>query len=122
MINARLDTVTQSLMFAFETLLENPHVRAELVTDPSKIPAFVEETLRLNPVALFPPRVVAQDTQIDAVSVPAGTRVSACLGAANRDPSTHENPDETVLGREGRHWAFGGGVHRCLGRTSLGPR
>ncbi|WP_109526648.1 MULTISPECIES: cytochrome P450 [Nocardia] len=115
MVQAGLDTVTQSLMFAFETLVLNPDIRARLVADPDLIPDFVEESLRLNPVAPFPPRYVIQDTEIDGIPIAAGDRVSVCLGAANRDPNRHDAPDEIVLGRTERHWAFGGGVHRCLG-------
>ncbi|ROO87989.1 cytochrome P450 [Actinocorallia herbida] len=115
MIQAGLDTVTQSLMFMFATLAQQPELQARLVADPKLIPDFIEESLRLNPVAPFPPRVVTRDTVVEGVTVPAGSRMTVCLGAANRDPGLHKDPDEIVLGRGERHWAFGGGPHRCLG-------
>src|SRR5206468_7425091 len=103
------------IMFMFATLARRPELQAQLAADPKLIPGFVEESVRLNPVAPFPPRVVTQDTEIEGCPVPAGTHVSVCLGAANRDPRQHENPDEIVLDRTSRHWGFGGGPHRCLG-------
>jgi cytochrome P450 len=34
----------------------------------------------------------------------------------NRDPDVFERPDEFLIDRErNRHFAFGSGVHRCLG-------
>ncbi len=115
LVNAGLDTVTQTLMFMFNALALRPDLQANLVANPDLIPNFAEEVVRLNPVAPFPPRVVTRDTEIEGCPVAAGSHVSACLGAANRDPSQHENPDEIDLQRTSRHWGFGGGPHRCLG-------
>ena len=36
-------------------------------------------------------------------------------GAANRDPTVFENPNEIVLGRPRRHVAFGRDIHFCVG-------
>jgi cytochrome P450 len=115
LVNAGLDTVTHSLMFMFLTLAQRPDLQAQLAADFDLIPNFVEEVVRLNPVAPFPPRVVTRDTEIEGCPVSAGSHVTVCLGAANRDPRQHENPDEIDLARTSRHWGFGGGPHRCLG-------
>jgi cytochrome P450 len=37
------------------------------------------------------------------------------LAAANRDPSVFAEPDRFLVGRSGRHLAFGHGAHLCLG-------
>ena len=48
--------------------------------------------------------------------VPAGSVVHACFGAANRDPSRWDHPDEFDPGRPLQaHLGFGGGPHICLG-------
>jgi cytochrome P450 len=77
-------------------------LQARLAADPSQIPDFVEELVRLDPVATFTPRVTSRDTVLEGTPVPAGAQVVMVFAAANRD--TQE-----------RHWGFGGGVHRCLG-------
>ena len=37
------------------------------------------------------------------------------MGAANRDETVFDDPDELRLERKGRHLAFGNGIHFCLG-------
>jgi len=54
---------------------------------------------------------------------PAGTLLTLCMGAANRDPLVFDSPDEFRLDREGgnnperSHLAFAGGVHVCAGNS-----
>jgi cytochrome P450 len=50
------------------------------------------------------------------VDIPAGSTV-LLWGAANRDPSVFERPDDVVLNRPAprRHVAFGRGIHYCVG-------
>ena len=49
-------------------------------------------------------------------SIPAGAQVIVCIAAANRDPSRYTDPGRLDLERaEGRHLAFGHGIHHCLG-------
>src|SRR6185503_11750879 len=57
--------------------------------------------------------------RIGDVTIPAGTRLVPMLGAANRDPEAFADPDRLDLGRPdaGRHVAFGGGPHYCLGAS-----
>lgn len=45
-----------------------------------------------------------------------GDTVMVMVGAADTDPDEFDAPDEFVAAREAnRHFAFGGGPHRCLG-------
>lgn len=113
---AGLDTVTAVIGFSFAHLAANPDLRRQIVEDPSIIPAAIEELIRLEPPAPYPPRVTTEDVELDGQLIPAGSRVMVCLGAANRDPAEYADPDAISFGREGnRHFGFGGGVHRCLG-------
>lgn len=113
---AGLDTVTDALGFGMERLATNPDRRAELVAEPSLIPAAVEELVRLDPPAPFLPRVTSEEVVIDGITLPAGTQVSAHLQAANRDEAACPRPDEIDFHRaENTHNSFGIGVHRCLG-------
>jgi cytochrome P450 len=113
---AGLDTVTGSLGFGMERLARNPVQRREIVDDPSLIPAAVEELVRLDPPAPFVPRVTAEETVLDGRTLPAGTRVSGYLAAANRDEVRHPDPYAVNFHRgDNPHASFGIGVHRCLG-------
>jgi cytochrome P450 len=52
----------------------------------------------------------------DGRMVCAGDPVLLNIAAANRDPAVFGNPDEFEPERPGnRHFAFGGGIHRCIG-------
>jgi cytochrome P450 len=115
MVLAGLDTVTATLGFAFELLARDAGLRRQLAADPSLIPGFVEELVRLTPVATFTPRVTTRDTTLEGRDLPAGTRVVLIWATANRDPEVHADGTSVQLDRSEPHWGFGGGVHRCLG-------
>jgi cytochrome P450 len=71
----------------------------------------------------FPPEVILlsvrwylQDTVLGGVDIPKGSVLHLCLGAANRDPSRWEHPDEFDVTRPPRpSQGFGSGPHICLG-------
>ncbi len=71
--------------------------------DRSRIPEFVDETLRLDPPAQSMRRWALEDIEIGAQTIQAGSQVLLFIGAANHDP------------KAGAHLAFGKGVHHCLG-------
>jgi cytochrome P450 len=110
-----LDTVTATLDCMVAFLAEHPDHRQQLVSDPSRVPAAVEEMLRwLTPVMVVP-RTAAEDMTLHDVRIHAGDGVSLVLGAANADDSEFE-PDKVDFGRDpNKHLAFGGGHHLCLG-------
>jgi cytochrome P450 len=86
--------------------------------DRSLIEAAIEEGARWMPTDPTFPRLVTQDVELEGLTVPAGSRLDLCLGAANRDPEVWDNPDEFDLYRprgEKSHLGFGMGPHRCLG-------
>lgn len=98
------------------TLAKNPEVRAELVADPSLVPNAVEEILRLEPAGPFTARYVTKDVELHGQTVPAGSALLVCLGAANRDPAKYPDPDKLDVHRKaGLHLTFLIGPHYCLG-------
>jgi cytochrome P450 len=115
MVLAGLDTVTSAIGFALHRLAERPDLQAKLVDDPTQIPQFVEEALRMEPPAPFAPRITTEDVEVEGRHIPAGSQVKLAYGAANRDPARYDHADDVALDRHIRHFAFGGGVHRCLG-------
>jgi cytochrome P450 len=45
-----------------------------------------------------------------------GDKVLMAFPAGNRDPEQFEDPDRFIIDRaRNRHFAFGSGIHRCLG-------
>ncbi len=83
---------------------------------PGPAALLVEEMLRHDsPLHLFE-RTATSDVVIAGVTVRAGERIAALLGAANRDPAVFDSPDEFQPGREPNpHLAFGAGIHFCIG-------
>jgi cytochrome P450 len=76
----------------------------------------VEEFLRFESSNQLGNRMTASAVEIGGVAMPAGTPVTLCIGAANRDPSEFPDPDRLDLGRTpNRHLAFGSGAHQCAG-------
>jgi cytochrome P450 len=84
--------------------------------DASDPALLVEEMLRHDsPLHLFE-RTATSDVVIGSVTIPAGERIAALLGAANRDPAVFDAPDEFLPDRDPNpHLAFGAGVHFCIG-------
>jgi cytochrome P450 len=112
---AGLDTVTSALSTAFAALAVQPRLRQQIAADPSVIPDAVEELLRMDGPVVFVPRVASQDIELGGHTIPAGSEIQVAIAVANRDPAEHVGPDEIHLRRQERHYAFGGGPHRCLG-------
>ena len=81
------------------------------------VAACVEEMLRFDSaLQLFARTATAEVELPGGIVVEPGQKVSALLGAANRDPAVFERPDEFDVARATNpHLAFGVGVHFCLG-------
>ena len=115
-IIAGLDTVTDSLCCFFTFLADHPDHRREIVEDPSLIPAAVEELLRWDSPVSGVARIAAEDTEINGCPVHKGENLFVLVGAANTDPDGIEDATTVNFHRESnRHFAFGSGIHRCLG-------
>jgi cytochrome P450 len=97
-------------------LLSHPDQLAAVRADRGLVPQAIEEGLRWETPLLTVARVATQDVSLGGVRIPAGGFVAVSLGAANRDPERHRDPDEFDIFRDGQqHLSFGDGAHRCLG-------
>ena len=114
---AGYENTVQLIGNAVSTLLRHPEQLAALRTDPSRLPAAVEEFARHEgPALLAIRRFPVEDVTIGEVVVPAGETVLLSLSAANRDPSRFPDPDRLDIGRDtSGHLALGHGIHYCLG-------
>jgi cytochrome P450 family 142 subfamily A polypeptide 1 len=109
------ETTRNALSGAMQLLIEHPDARDELIADPSKIPAAVEEMLRVvSPVLSFS-RTATCDTELRGQKIAKGQQVLLIYPSANRDPEEFEDPDEFRIDRNPHHVAFGIGNHFCLG-------
>ncbi len=117
LIGAGNETTTKLINEMVRLLGEHHDEWWKTKADASRIPAVVEETLRLASPTQAIYRVAATDTALDGVAIPAGARLVLVYGAANRDPSVFPDPDRFDPGRPNvrDHLAFGLGVHFCIG-------
>jgi cytochrome P450 len=111
------ETTARLMSTSFRVLGDRPDLQQQLRDEPGKVPAFIEEALRLESPIKGEFRLSRVPVTVGGVDLPAGTTVWVMNGAANRDPRQFEHPDEFRLDRaNGRqHLAFGHGIHSCAG-------
>lgn len=109
------ETTRNGLSGAIQLLIENPDQRRRLEEDPAKIPAAVEELLRMTSPVLSFVRTATCDTELRGQPIREGQRVLMLYPSANRDAAVFESPDELDIDRQPQHLAFGIGNHFCLG-------
>jgi cytochrome P450 len=117
LIVAGHDTTTSLIGNSVVALLRHPDQLAAVRSDPSKIPAAIEELLRYDspvPHATF--RYATEPLAIDGVTIPGGAQVIVSLASANRDAAKCTESETFDIDRtDGHHLAFGHGIHFCLG-------
>lgn len=117
-LNAGHETTTNLIGNALSLLDQYRDKRAELLANPKLINTAVDEFLRLESPNQFGNRLTTRDVEFHGVTIPAGSDIHLCMGAANRDPRAFANPDEMQLDRRpNKHLAFAGGAHTCVGLT-----
>ncbi len=116
LLNAGHETTTNLIGNGIELLLRFPDARAGLQADVTLIDTFVEEALRFESPNQLGNRTAVADCRIDDVDVAAGTVLTLCIGAANRDPAQFGNAETFDIRRDPNpHLAFGAGIHTCAG-------
>lgn len=126
-LNAGHETTTNLIGNALVALQEQPAALAGLLASMQRLaqdtqglealltPA-VDEFLRFESSNQLSNRRAMADTAIGGVQLPAGSLLTLCIGAANRDPAQFARPEELDLARrDNRHLAFGFGIHQCAG-------
>lgn len=112
------ETTRNHLAKSVLLLIENPEYQDLLRSDPSLVPKFVEETLRIeSPVqGLF--RKTTRETRLGKRVLPKGAKLYVAYGAANRDSKMFPEAEKIDLERANtnRHLAFSHGIHRCIGQ------
>ena len=114
---AGFETTVNLLGNGIRMLLDKPeHLRA-LSQRPELWPNAVEEILRLESPVQLTARAALKDTEIGGRRVNQGELVLVYVAAANRDPAVFADPNTFDIERDnaGKHLAFSGGRHFCLG-------
>lgn len=114
---AGFETTVNLLGSAIRLLLDAPEQLRKLNDRPQLWPNAVEEMLRLESPVQLTARVARTDTVLADTPIERGKMVVVYLAAANRDPSVFPDPHRFDVERHnaGRHLAFSGGRHFCLG-------
>ena len=118
LLNAGHETTTNLIGNGLVALLAHPGEKARLLADPGLARTAVEEVLRFESSNQLGNRMTTAPVTVGGVAMPAGTGVTICIGAANRDGAQFPEPDRFDVGRTpNRHLAFGTGIHQCAGMS-----
>lgn len=117
MVIAGNETTTKLLGTAIYWAHKNRDQLAGVFADHSRIPLWVEESLRYDTPSQILARTVTKDFTLHGTTIPAGDVVLLLPGSGNRDERVFDDPDEFRIGREigSKLLSFGSGAHFCLG-------
>lgn len=119
LLNAGHETTTNLIGNTLHALAGMSAQRAQLIAqadDVERMKIAVEEFLRYESPVQLGNRITTQNVVVGGKRFPADTRITICIGGANRDPAQFPRPDEMDLAREpNRQLAFGFGIHTCAG-------
>lgn len=117
LLNAGHEASVNAFGNGMVAVLQRPDQAALLRSNPRAVTeTALEEFMRFDaPLHLFE-RTATVDTEVGGVEIAKGQKISALIGAANRDGEVFINPDEMDLTRDPNpHIGFGAGIHFCLG-------
>jgi hypothetical protein len=116
LLNAGHETTTNLIANGLMCLLQWPDQQRLLLDQPDLIDGAVEEILRFESSNQLGNRLATADAVVGGVAIAAGTRITLCIAAANRDPAVYADPGRFDITRSpNRHLAFGFGAHQCVG-------
>ena len=117
MVVAGNETTTKLLANAAYWGARNPDQLAPVYDDHSRIPLWVEETLRYDTSSQILARSVSGELTLYDTTLADGDVLLLLPGSANRDDRVFEDADKYQIGREigSKLVSFGSGAHFCLG-------
>ncbi|MFL6789955.1 MAG: cytochrome P450 [Bradyrhizobium sp.] len=116
LLNAGHETTTNLIGNGLVALLDYPEEKKRLIENPALIKTAVEEMLRYESSNQLGNRMTVETVELGRITLPAGTPVTLCIGAANRDPAQFPDPERLDVARTpNRHLAFATGAHQCAG-------
>jgi hypothetical protein len=116
LLNAGHETTTNLIGNGLVALSEHASEKARLIGQPEMFKTAIEEMLRYESSNQLGNRMTVEQVSLGGLTLPAGTPVTLCIGAANRDPAQFPDPERFDIGRTpNRHLAFATGAHQCAG-------
>jgi cytochrome P450 len=116
LLNAGHETTTNLIGNGLVALALHPAEKERILRDSRLIKSAIEEILRFESSNQLGNRITTEAVEVGGETLDAGTPVTLCIGAANRDPAQFPDPDRLDVGRSpNRHLAFGSGIHHCAG-------
>jgi cytochrome P450 len=116
LLNAGHETTTNLIGNGLVALSRNPAQKRRLIENPALIKTAIEEILRFESSNQLGNRMTTEPVELGGIKLAAGTPVTLCIGAANRDPAQFADPETLDVARTpNRHLAFGTGAHQCAG-------
>ena len=115
------ETTTSLLTNTMSHLVESPDLLAEWRRRPERDGTATDEWLRVAGPARTTFRKASADHERGGREIQAGQTVALSIAAANHDPAVFRSPGEVDLTRDPNpHFAFGWGLHRCIGAHLAG--
>lgn len=114
------DTTATAIGNLFYVLTTKPGM-AELlesvVDDERQLNRFIEEHLRNEPPVRALSRMTTREVTVNGTTIPGHAHMLLVYGSGNDDETVFPEPRKFDITRQnlGRHVAFGGGPHRCIG-------
>jgi cytochrome P450 len=116
LLNAGHETTTNLIGNGLVVLSHHPAEKRRLIGNPDLAKAAVEEVLRFESSNQLGNRMTTERIDLGGIAMAAGTPLTLCIGAANRDPRQFADPERLDIGRTpNRHLAFATGAHQCAG-------
>lgn len=110
------ETTSNPILGTPLSLLRDPDELDRARTDPARITAVIDETLRTDPpLPVTTLRQAHTDLDLVGQGVKRGELLMVLPLAANQDPETVDTPYIFDADRTAHHMSFGVGIHHCLG-------
>ncbi|WP_167138139.1 cytochrome P450 [Diaminobutyricimonas sp. TR449] len=111
------ETTTTLIANSLRVLLAHQDQWQQLVDDPTRIPAAIDEVLRYSGSIVGWRRKALKDAEVGGVQIPEGAGLLLLMGSANRDAEKFHNGEDFDIARPNarEHLSFGFGIHYCLG-------
>jgi cytochrome P450 len=117
--DAAQNTTMNMIASSVIALARHPEQRRKLAADPTLWASALDELLRFVSPVQGLARTTTREVEVGGASIPAGEQVLLLYGSANHDEAVFENPEALDFARPSKfHWAFGHGIHTCLGAAA----
>lgn len=111
-----LGTIAASVGIVVHYLAERPALQRDLRTQPERLPAAIDEILRIHAPLIANRRRTTRPVEIGGRRLQAGERLTLIWASANRDEAVFGDPDAFQPERNAEHnLLYGAGIHVCPG-------